>query len=108
MWARNVTSITRVRARIDEAETMVPADRENENAVNLLIADVFRVLGAMDSVDPRDGREQLEPVVSRGWNALEELPRRRHVLNLSREDALLFDSALDRLRARLRFLVRVK
>ena len=87
---------------------MVAADRENENAVNLLIADVFRVLGAMDSADSRDGREQLEPIIRRGWDALEELPRRRHLLNLSREDALLFDSALDRLRARLRFLVRAK
>ena len=85
---------------------MVAADRENENAVNLLIADVFRVLGAMDSVEPRDGRERLEPIIRKGWHA--ELPRRRHLLNLSREDALLFDSALDRLRARLRFLVRVK
>ena len=87
---------------------MVAADRENDNAVNLLIADVFRVLGAMDSVDPRDGREQLEPVIRRAWDALEELPRRRYLLNLSREDALLFESALDTLRARLRFLVRVK
>ncbi|HKO12064.1 MAG TPA: hypothetical protein VJV22_08855 [Acidobacteriaceae bacterium] len=87
---------------------MVAADRENENAVNLLLADVFRVLGAMDAVDPRDGREQLETIIRKGWNALEELPRRRDLLNLSREDALLFESALDRLRARLRFLVRAK
>lgn len=84
------------------------ADAENENAVNLLIADVFRILGAMDSVDQRDGRERLEPVISRARAGLEELPRRRYVLTLSREDSLLFDSALDRLRTHLRYLIRSK
>lgn len=81
---------------------------ENDNAVNLLIADAFRILGAMDRLDRRDGSEQLEPVICRAWAALEELPKRRQLLKLSNEDALLFESALDRLRARLRFLVRIK
>lgn len=57
---------------------MIDPDRDNQNAVNLLIADVFRVLGALDAVDPRDDREQLEPIMSAcdepitsplGWNA---------------------------------------
>ena len=69
--------------------------------------DVFRILGAMDRLDRREGSEQLEPVISRGWAALEELPKRRQLLTLSPEDALLFESALYRLRARLRYLVRV-
>ena len=84
------------------------AEKDNENAVNLLIADAFRILGAMDRLDRREGSEQLESVISRGRAALEELPKRRQLLTLSPEDALLFESALDRLRARLRYLVRVK
>ena len=83
-------------------------DIGNENAVNLLIADAFRILGVMDSVDRRDMGDQLEPAISRALAALEELPKRRQLLTLSPEDALLFESALDRLRARLRYLVRVK
>ena len=76
--------------------------------MNLLIADAFRILGVMDSVDRRDMGDQLEPVISRALAALEELPKRRQLLTLSPEDALLFESALDRLRARLRYLVRVE
>lgn len=84
------------------------AEKDNENGVNLLIADAFRILGAMDSVDRRGGSGQLEPVIRRAWAALEELPKRRLLLTLPPEDALLFESAIDRLRARLRYLVRVK
>lgn len=86
----------------------MPAEKHNENAVNLLITDAFRILGAMDRLDRRDRSEQLEPVISRGWAALEELPKRRQLLTLSPEDALLLESALDRPRARLPYLVRVK
>ena len=42
------------------------AEKDNENAVNLLIADAFRIPGAMDRLDRREGSEQPEPVFSRG------------------------------------------
>lgn len=58
---------------IGNAETFVSAEKDNENAVNLLIADAFRIPGAMDRYR-RERRGQLEPVISRGWAALEELP----------------------------------
>ena len=35
--------------------SIVSADRDNQNAVNSLIADAFRILGAMDRVDPVSG-----------------------------------------------------
>jgi hypothetical protein len=76
--------------------------------VNLLIVDAFRILRAMDRLDRRQGSDQLEPVISRAWAALDELPKRRLLVALSPEDALLFESTLDRLRARPRYLVRVK
>jgi hypothetical protein len=53
----------------------VSAEKDNENAVNLLIADAFRILGAMDRLDRREGSEQLESVISRRWGALEKLPK---------------------------------
>jgi|HubBroStandDraft_4_1064222.scaffolds.fasta_scaffold359782_2 hypothetical protein len=69
-----------------------------------LIADAHRVILALDDFAGRDGSLEIAIAVRNGLRVYAQLIDYRHTERMSADESSLLQSAIDLLRARLRFL----
>jgi hypothetical protein len=86
-----------------EGISMTPIDQLNRMAVDGLLADVERVLALTDLEGVRGDREIVDDAIANAQRNYIDLVRRRRPLMLADADETRFQSAMDRILARMRF-----
>ena len=82
---------------------MTPIDELNRMAVQGLLADAERVLALTDLEAVRGDREIVDDAIANAQKNYIDLMRRRRPLMLPYADEARFQSAMDRIMARIRF-----
>jgi hypothetical protein len=82
---------------------MMPIDDWNRMAVQGLLADADRVLALTDLEAVRGDREIVDDAIANAQKNYIDLVRRRRPLMLADADEARFQSAMDRILARIRF-----